>query len=189
MRILLSEQVEAFIHDSSTYPGAKVDVWMPTITTYEPEKSHASQLHHDEEVWWYFLYGDRPPLPNPTIIDRPGIEARMIPWLAWAERVDGLLEENGTVLDETTLAREVALFADRCDITEEITRLGAHLKEFDTYLKANREVGRTLDFLTQEMLRETNTIGSKSADGDLARDVIALKSDIDRLKEQAANLE
>ena len=105
------------------------------------------------------------------------------------DRVDLLLRDSGAALDEATLAREVAVYADRCDVTEEVTRLQAHLKEFDGYLKATGEVGRTLDFLAQEMHRETNTIGSKSQDTEIARRVIALKSDVDRLKEQVANLE
>jgi uncharacterized protein (TIGR00255 family) len=105
------------------------------------------------------------------------------------ERIDALLEGSGAALDDTTLAREVALFADRCDINEEITRLAAHLDECEGYLGKDGEIGRTLEFLGQEMLREANTIGSKSPDVDLAKDVIALKGDIDRLKEQVANLE
>ena len=104
------------------------------------------------------------------------------------ERVDALLDP-GAAIDETTLAREIAVLADRSDITEEITRLSAHLEEFDRYLDGGGEIGRTLDFLCQELLRETNTIGSKSGDVTLSRSVIALKSDIDRLKEQVANLE
>jgi len=91
VRILISEQVEAAIHSNATYPGAKIDIWMPTISNYQVELAHDRQVNHGEEVWWYFLYGDRPPLPNPTIMDRAGIEARIIPWLAWRERVDGLL--------------------------------------------------------------------------------------------------
>jgi hypothetical protein len=91
VRILVSEQVEPRIYANPTYPGSKIDIWMPTITNYEPEKSHDRQANHSEEVWWYFLYGDRPPLPNPTIIDRPGLEARITPWLAWLERVQGLV--------------------------------------------------------------------------------------------------
>ena len=101
------------------------------------------------------------------------------------DRVDLLLRDSGAALDEATLAREVAVYADRCDVTG----LQAHRKEFDGYLKATGEVGRTLDFLAQEMHRETNTIGSKSQDTEIARRVIALKSDVDRLKEQVANLE
>ena len=94
--LLLSEQVEPAIHSNPSYPGAKIDIWMPTITSYQVERAHDRQLNHGEQVWWYFLYGDRPPLPNPTVIDRAGLEARIIPWLAWAERVDGLLYYSTT---------------------------------------------------------------------------------------------
>ena len=96
VHILLSEQVEPDIYDNATYPGANIDIWMPTISNYQVERAHDRQLNHGEEVWWYFLYGDRPPLPNPTVMDRPGIEARVIPWLAWLERVPGLLYYSTT---------------------------------------------------------------------------------------------
>ncbi len=99
VRIMVSEQVEPRIYNNSTYPGAKIDIWMPTISCYEVEKSHDRQVNHGEDVWWYFLYGDRPPLPNPTIIDRPGIEARITPWLAWLERVRGLVYYSVTDWD------------------------------------------------------------------------------------------
>jgi len=105
------------------------------------------------------------------------------------DRVDALLADREIKLDAATLAREVALIADRSDIVEEITRLRAHLDEFDKLLAQDGEVGRTLDFLSQEMLREANTMGSKSQNIELSKRVIALKADIDRLKEQVANLE
>jgi len=105
------------------------------------------------------------------------------------ERVEMLLQGAAAPLDAVTLAREVAVYAERSDVAEEVTRLSAHLDEFDRYLGSDGEVGRTLDFLAQEMLRETNTIGSKSQDVEIARAVIALKSDVDRLKEQVQNLE
>mgnify|MGYP000870771287 CR=1 FL=1 len=91
VRILVSEQVEPLIYDNPTYPNTKIDIWMPTITNYEVERAHDRQKNYGEEVWWYFLYGDRPPLPNPTVIDRTGLEARITPWLAWLERVEGLV--------------------------------------------------------------------------------------------------
>lgn len=93
LRQLVSEQVEPEIY---AYPGAKIDIWMPTISNYEPVKSHDRQKNHGEEVWWYYLYGDDPPLPNPILMSHPGIEARITPWLAWAERVDGLLHYDTT---------------------------------------------------------------------------------------------
>jgi uncharacterized protein (TIGR00255 family) len=105
------------------------------------------------------------------------------------ERVDSLLAQSGATLDGPTLAREVAVFAERADVHEEATRLAAHLEEFERYLGTGGEIGRTLDFLSQEMLRETNTIGSKSQDVEIARAVIALKADVDRIKEQVQNLE
>jgi hypothetical protein len=96
LRLLLSEQVEAYVYENPTYGPAKIDIWMPTISNYEPVKSHDRQQNHGEEVWWYYLYGDDPPLPNPILMSHPGIEARMTPWLAWAERVDGLLHYSAT---------------------------------------------------------------------------------------------
>ena len=95
-RILVSEQVESSIYQNATYPGAKIDIWMPTISNYEVVKSQDRQANHGEDVWWYFLYGDRPPLPNPTVIDRVGLEARITPWLAWLERVGGLVYYSTT---------------------------------------------------------------------------------------------
>jgi hypothetical protein len=93
LRQLLSEQVEPAIYN---YPGAEIDVWMPTISNYEPVQSHDRQKNYGEQVWWYYLYGDNPPLPNPVLMSHPGVEARLTPWLAWAERVDGLLHYSTT---------------------------------------------------------------------------------------------
>jgi uncharacterized protein (TIGR00255 family) len=105
------------------------------------------------------------------------------------DRVEALLSGTTAPLDPVTLAREVAVYAERSDVAEEVTRLSAHLDEFERYLGTEGEIGRTLDFLAQEMLRETNTIGSKSQDVEIARAVIAIKADVDRLKEQVQNLE
>ena len=107
------------------------------------------------------------------------------------QRVESLLKEVGASLDESDLVREVAVFAERSDIAEEITRLSGHLEQFFDLLggRDDEPVGRTLDFLTQEMLREANTISSKSADADITRAVVEVKGLIDRIKEQAANVE
>ena len=104
-------------------------------------------------------------------------------------RVAALLEATSARLDDAALAREVALLADKADVAEEIARLNAHLDEFERYLRQKGAVGRTLDFLTQELLREANTIGSKNVDIPMGKAVVALKSDIERLKEQVQNLE
>ena len=90
VRIMVSEQVEPEIYNNPTYTDAKIDIWMPSISNYQMQRAHDRQLNHGEDVWWYFLYGDMPPLPNPTVMDRAGLEARITPWLAWLERVDGL---------------------------------------------------------------------------------------------------
>jgi uncharacterized protein (TIGR00255 family) len=87
------------------------------------------------------------------------------------------------------LVREVALFADRVDVAEELQRLDAHLGELRAILAAGGDVGRRFEFLLQELLRETNTLGSKSPDTTIAHTVVAMKSAIDRMKEQAANLQ
>ena len=87
------------------------------------------------------------------------------------------------------VVREVALFADRVDVAEELQRLQAHIAEVRAVLARGGEVGRRLEFLLQELLRETNTLGSKSPDPAMAHTVVALKTAVERMKEQAANLE
>jgi len=87
------------------------------------------------------------------------------------------------------LLKEVALFADRSDITEELTRLQSHFQQFDDCQAATEPVGRTLDFLAQEMNREVNTIGSKANDAASSRAVVALKTELERFREQAQNVE
>ncbi|MFO0827232.1 MAG: YicC/YloC family endoribonuclease [Phycisphaerales bacterium] len=106
-------------------------------------------------------------------------------------RVNQLLAEIGASVKSEELLREVAIFAERSDIAEEIARLTGHLDQLDRLLDAANDepVGRTLDFLAQEMLREANTIASKSADGEIARRIVEIKTAIDRIKEQAANAE
>lgn len=104
-------------------------------------------------------------------------------------RVASLLEAGGFELHEEGLMREVAVFAERCDITEELTRLASHLDQFLDLCDRPEPVGRTLDFLTQELLREANTIASKSNDTAIARNVVEVKATIDRMKEQVQNVE
>lgn len=104
-------------------------------------------------------------------------------------RVDELLAEGKLKLDEETLAREVAILADRSDISEEIARLDAHLQQFKLICEKEGQAGRRLDFLSQEMLREANTVASKAADAELVRRVVDIKCLIERLKEQIQNVE
>ncbi len=105
------------------------------------------------------------------------------------KRVDELLAEAKLKLDEQTLAREVAILADRSDISEEITRLDAHLQQFAQICHTDGQAGRRLDFLSQEMLREANTVASKAGDAQIARSVVDIKCLIERLKEQIQNVE
>lgn len=107
-------------------------------------------------------------------------------------RIEKLLERAGVKgAEPADIVREVASYAERVDINEEISRLSTHLDHFETLLKDNgaKPVGRTLDFLSQEMLREANTIGSKSPDAALAHAVVEIKGAIDRIKEQVQNVE
>ncbi|MBZ0269371.1 DUF1732 domain-containing protein, partial [bacterium] len=104
------------------------------------------------------------------------------------ERVDRLLGENGSP-DPDRLAQEVALIADRADITEELVRFRAHNQAFLKFLDAGEPVGKRLDFLLQEMNREGNTIGSKSQDASIAHLVVEMKEEIERLREQVQNIE
>ncbi|MBW8014741.1 MAG: YicC family protein [Planctomycetes bacterium] len=105
------------------------------------------------------------------------------------KRVDELLANAKLKIDSDLLAREVAIFAERSDIAEETTRLNSHLKQFEKACKGNENVGRRLDFISQEMLRETNTIGSKALNASISNLVIDMKCIIDRIKEQVQNVE
>ena len=107
------------------------------------------------------------------------------------QRIESMLAEGSAHVSETDLVREVAIYAERSDIAEEITRLNAHLTQFRDLIdsKNGEPVGRTLDFLAQELLREANTIASKSNDSQISRDIVEVKGAIDRIKEQVQNVE
>lgn len=109
-----------------------------------------------------------------------------------AARVSELMAKAKLKVDERDLIREVAVFADRCDISEELSRMNGHLDQFSQIVHddaPDEPAGRTLDFIAQEMLREANTIGSKSNDTAISRAVVEVKSRIDRIKEQVQNVE
>jgi uncharacterized protein (TIGR00255 family) len=91
--------------------------------------------------------------------------------------------------EDERLLREIVLYADRSDISEEITRLKSHFKQFDDAVKSKDPVGRTLDFLAQEMNREINTIGSKANDAIISKEVVTLKTELERFREQVQNVE
>jgi len=91
--------------------------------------------------------------------------------------------------DDERLLKEVVFFADRSDISEELTRLQSHFQQFEDCRRAKEPVGRTLDFLAQEMNREVNTIGSKANDALISREVVTLKTELEKFREQAQNVE
>ena len=95
----------------------------------------------------------------------------------------------GYSLDDARLAQEVAIMAERSDITEEIVRLQSHVKQFDELLLSDDAEGKKIDFLLQEMNREINTIGAKSNDLEIAHWVIEAKSEMSKLREQTQNIE
>lgn len=126
------------------------------------------------------------------LLESIGARAPQVPMEAkarLAKRVEKLLSASALTLDATTLEREAALIADRSDVTEELARLSSHIDAFEAALANDGSVGRTLDFVVQEMGRETNTIGSKTQDLALGRDVIALKAELERVREQVQNIE
>lgn len=101
------------------------------------------------------------------------------------------LHEAGLEVDlsDERVLREIALFADRCDVSEELTRLASHLGKFRDYMAAAEPPGRALDFLCQEMFREFNTIGSKANDAGIAQTVVEAKTELEKIREQVQNVE
>ncbi len=123
------------------------------------------------------------------IVSMVDLEARKVP-----ERVKARLDERlarlaGERVDPWRLAQEVAVLADKADVSEEIARLNSHVSQFKKAVLADEAVGRRLDFLIQEMNREVNTIGSKAADSAVSGLVVDAKSVIERMREQVANVE
>lgn len=94
-----------------------------------------------------------------------------------------------TTIDEQRILTEVAIFADKVAVAEETVRLRSHIKQFETLMSSNDAVGRKLDFIVQEMNRETNTIGSKAQDIEIAHTVVDIKSEIEKIREQIQNME
>ena len=101
-----------------------------------------------------------------------------------------LSEANLSIdLDDERVLKEIALFADRCDISEEVTRLHSHFTKFREYLESAEPTGRSLDFLCQELFREFNTIGSKANDAEIAQTIVEAKTELEKIREQVQNAE
>jgi len=105
------------------------------------------------------------------------------------QRVNQLLSKAEFQVSQQDLLKEVAVFAERADISEEIQRLTSHMDAFEQACRHADHSGRKLDFITQEMLREANTTGSKANDVGLTRDVLIIKEELERAREQVENLE
>jgi uncharacterized protein (TIGR00255 family) len=105
------------------------------------------------------------------------------------ERLNKLLDEFGLEVQPAEVVREVGLFTDRSDISEEIVRLRSHLQQFEAIARTEQSSGRKLEFVIQEMLRETNTIGSKANDAEIARHVVEVKTSVERMREMIQNIE
>lgn len=105
------------------------------------------------------------------------------------EKLNRLYQQERVEVSPSDLIREMGIFADRCDISEEVSRLKSHLNQFEMILSQEETPGKKLDFLTQELFRETNTIGSKANDVLISQEVIGMKASIERIREQVQNIE
>jgi uncharacterized protein (TIGR00255 family) len=105
------------------------------------------------------------------------------------ERIQKLLGELDVKIDRSDVIKEVAIFSERSDIAEEVVRLASHLDQFQLILKEPESPGRKLEFLTQEMFRETNTIGSKASDVEISREVVEIKATLEKIRELVQNVE
>ena len=104
-------------------------------------------------------------------------------------RVSSLLSGTDIELTDSSLCREIAIFAERCDITEEISRLKSHFSQIQETINSDESVGRKLDFIVQEMFRETNTMCSKANDSVMLKDLVDVKTEIEKIREQIFNIE
>jgi uncharacterized protein (TIGR00255 family) len=109
----------------------------------------------------------------------------------YREKLQARLNTAGFTVESSDerMLRELALFADRSDITEEVTRFDSHIKQARQLMQSPEPVGRSLDFLAQEMFREVNTMGSKANDSGILKDVVGLKAELERIREQVQNIE
>ena len=106
-------------------------------------------------------------------------------------KLEGRIKEilKNQEVDETRLAQEVVIYADKCSIEEEVTRLKSHILQFKEFLNSEEAIGKKLDFMVQEMNRETNTIGSKANNLEITNGVIDIKTELENIREQIQNIE
>ncbi|MEM7601238.1 MAG: YicC/YloC family endoribonuclease, partial [Verrucomicrobiota bacterium] len=128
-----------------------------------------------------------------AIVTEVGVIREIAPRVPEAHRqnLHKRLQESGLELDlnDDRILREIGVYAERCDITEELTRIDSHITQFRAYLESTDPVGRPLDFLCQEFNRELNTIGSKANDADIAQRIVNAKTELEKIREQVQNVQ
>jgi uncharacterized protein (TIGR00255 family) len=164
------------------WPGVKVSLDKALAALVKMRAREGANLAKDLKDRMAAIHG----AVNRIQVQAPQVQQRYRDNLM--ERIKAAGLESPTPDDER-LIKEVVLFADRSDISEELTRLRSHFQQFDDCLKSAEPVGRTLDFLSQEMNREVNTIGSKANDSLISREVVVVKAELERFREQAQNVE
>ena len=170
-------------HNEIVWPAAE-QAATEAIAKLNEMRTIEGQVMHDDMLANIKLMGERLEKVQefaPQVIE--GYAKRM------TERINHLLKKNDVTIDSSAIIKEVGVFAEKVDISEEVVRLGSHLEQFEQIAGAKVGDGKKLDFLVQEMLRETNTIGSKANNVDIANQVIEIKTAIERVREMVQNVE
>lgn len=177
----------AFTFESKNLPADELQDSIGKVLTesldalIKMQDAEGENLHEDLEARLKFIEDklEQIAAASPAVVER------------YRKNLHQRLTEAGLDLDlnDERLLREIGLFADRCDISEEITRAKSHIKQFRTYMNAEDAVGRSLDFLCQEFNREVNTIGSKANDAQLAQHVVETKTELEKIREQVQNIQ
>ncbi|MFK5922999.1 MAG: YicC/YloC family endoribonuclease [Verrucomicrobiota bacterium] len=177
----------AFTFESKNLPADELQDSIGKVLTegldalIKMQDAEGENLHEDLEARLKFIEDklEQIAAASPSVVER------------YRKNLHQRLTEAGLDLDlnDERLLREIGLFADRCDISEEITRAKSHIKQFRTYMNAEDAVGRSLDFLCQEFNREVNTIGSKANDAQLAQHVVETKTELEKIREQVQNIQ
>jgi len=176
-----------FTFETHTLPVDELQKSLPQVLNESLEALLAMQdaegehLHEDLEARLKFVEKELDVIAtaSPQVVER------------YRKTLHQRLEEAGLNIDlnDDRLLREIGLFADRCDISEEITRTQSHIKQFRSYMESEEAVGRSLDFLCQELNREINTIGSKANDAKIAQHVVETKTELEKVREQVQNIQ
>lgn len=176
-----------FTFETHTLPVDELQKSLPQVLNESLEALLAMQdaegehLHEDLEARLKFVEKELDVIAtaSPQVVER------------YRKTLHQRLEEAGLNIDlnDDRLLREIGLFADRCDISEEITRTQSHIKQFRSYMGSEEAVGRSLDFLCQELNREINTIGSKANDAKIAQHVVETKTELEKVREQVQNIQ